>query len=179
MSEVQVFTHDTFGAHTVRLDDNGNAVFVLKPVAEALGYRDAANAVRVLDRDEHWTEVINLPTPVVSTSQVRRRMTVVSESGLYHLIFASTKPEAKTFRRWVTEELLPTVRKAQEAGINVVEELKERIKDLELENDLYKISEQGDSERRHRSWVEGFKVGQSNPDLKFTATNYYRPLEQG
>jgi|SRR5690625_468968 len=81
MSEVQVFTHDTFGAHTVRLDDNGNAVFVLKPVAEALGYRDAANAVRVLDRDEHWTEVINLPTPVVSTSQVRRRMTVVSESG--------------------------------------------------------------------------------------------------
>ena len=48
MSEVQVFTHDTFGAHTVRLDDNGNAVFVLKPVAEALGYRDAANAVRGL-----------------------------------------------------------------------------------------------------------------------------------
>src|SRR5699024_972738 len=105
MSEVQVFTHDTFGAHTVRLDDNGNAVFVLKPVAEALGYRDAANAVRVLDRDEHWTEVINLPTPVVSTSQVRRRMTVVSESGVLHQTRAGPEPEAKAVRRWVTVPL--------------------------------------------------------------------------
>src|SRR5699024_12419646 len=105
MSEVQVFTHDTFGAHTVRMDDNGNAVFVLKPVAEALGYRDAANAVRVLDRDEHWTQVINLPTPVVSTLQVWRRMSHVFSSGLYNPFFASNNQESITFRRSVPSVL--------------------------------------------------------------------------
>lgn len=136
MSEVQVFNHDTFGAHAVRLDDSGNAVFVLKPLAEALGYREAEKARRILDRDEYWTEVIDLPAPERGTSQVRRRMLVVSESGLYHLIFASTKPEAKTFRRWVTEELLPTVRKAQEVGIDSVKVLKDQIEDLKSEVEM-------------------------------------------
>ena len=49
---------------------------------------------------------------------------MVSESGLYHLIFASTKPDAKKFRRWVTEEVLPTLRKAHEVGIDAVEEIR-------------------------------------------------------
>lgn len=127
MSEVQVFTHTEFGQHTIRTDERGNAVFVLEPVAQALGYTRGRNAARFLDRDEYWTEVVDLPARQASSSQVRRRVLVVSESGLYHLIFASEKPEAKQFRRWVTEELLPTVRKAQTVGIDVVEELRTRI----------------------------------------------------
>lgn len=126
MSEVQVFTHTEFGQHTIRTDERGNAVFVLEPVAQALGYTRGRNAARFLDRDEYWTEVVDLPARQASSSQVRRRVLVVSESGLYHLIFASTKPDAKKFRRWVTEELLPTVRKAQAVGIDVVEELRRK-----------------------------------------------------
>lgn len=124
MSEVQVFTHTEFGQHTIRTDDRGNAVFVLEPVAQALGYTRGRNAARFLDRDEYWTEVVDLPARQASSSQVRRRVLVVSESGLYHLIFASNKPDAKKFRRWVTEEVLPTLRKAHEVGIDVVEEIR-------------------------------------------------------
>lgn len=124
MSEVQVFTHTKFGQHTVRTDERGNAVFVLSPIAKTLDYRDAEKAKRILDRDEYWLEVVDLPTPERGTSQVRRRVLVVSESGLYHLIFASTKPEAKKFRRWVTEEVLPTLRRANEVGIDAVEEIR-------------------------------------------------------
>lgn len=54
---------------------HGNGVFILSPVAKTLGYRDAANARRVLDRDEYWTEAVDLPTPLVSTSQVREHST--------------------------------------------------------------------------------------------------------
>lgn len=127
MPEIQVFNHPEFGQHVVRMDGRGNAVFVLEPAAQALDYARGRNALKVLDRDEYWTEVVDLPAADSSSSQVRRRVLVVSESGLYHLIFASTKPEAKKFRRWVTEELLPTVRKAQAAGIDVVEELRQRV----------------------------------------------------
>lgn len=126
MSEMQVFNHIEFGQHTVRIDERGNAVFVLEPIARALGYARGRNAAKILDRDEYWTEAVDLPAPDSSSSQVRRRVLVVSESGLYHLIFASTKPDAKKFRRWVTEELLPTVRKAQAVGIDVVEELRRK-----------------------------------------------------
>lgn len=126
MNQVQVFNHEKFGQHTVRMDERGNAVLMLLPVARALGYRDSEKAQRILDRDEYWLETVDLSTPERGYSQVRRRVLVVSESGLYHLIFASTKPDAKKFRRWVTEELLPTVRKAQAVGIDVVEELRRK-----------------------------------------------------
>lgn len=126
MFEVQVFSHIEFGQHTVRMDERGNAVFVLEPVAQALGYSRGRDARRILDRDEYWTEVVDLPAQDLRSSQVRRRVLVVSESGLYHLIFASNKPDAKKFRRWVTEELLPTVREAQTVGIDVVEELRRK-----------------------------------------------------
>lgn len=124
MSEVQVFNHIEFGQHTVRMDERGNAVLVLEPIARALGYARGRNAAKILDRDEYWTEAVDLPAPDSSSSQVRRRVLVVSESGLYHLIFASTKPDAKKFRRWVTEEVLPTLRKAHEVGIDAVEEIR-------------------------------------------------------
>ena len=124
MSEVQVFTHTEFGQHTIRTDERGNAVLVLEPIARALGYARGRNAAKILDRDEYWTEAVDLPAPDSSSSQVRRRVLVVSESGLYHLIFASTKPDAKKFRRWVTEEVLPTLRKAHEVGIDAVEEIR-------------------------------------------------------
>jgi prophage antirepressor-like protein len=133
MNQIQVFNHPEFGQHAVRTDERGNAVFVLSPVAKVLGYRDAEKVQRNLDRDEYWLEVVDLPTPERGTSQVRRRALVISESGLYHLIFTSTKPEAKQFRRWVTEELLPTVRKAQEVGIDVVYELTQQIHAARLE----------------------------------------------
>lgn len=79
--------------------------FVGKDVCEALGLRSHRDALSGLDPDETRGSVI--PTP--SGNQT---MICVNESGLYHLIFKSRKPEAKTFRKWVTNEVLPRLRKS-------------------------------------------------------------------
>ena len=94
-----------FNAHTVRiLDKDGALWFVASDVAAALEYRDAANMARNLDVDEKGTH--NLSTPAGD-----QEMIVISESGLYSAILRSRKPEAKRFKKWVTSEVLPAIRK--------------------------------------------------------------------
>lgn len=78
--------------------------FVAKDVCSILDIANHKDAVSRLDEDESRGSV--MPTP-----SGRQRMTLVNESGLYHLIFQSRKPEAKVFRRWVTSEVLPELRK--------------------------------------------------------------------
>jgi prophage antirepressor-like protein len=78
--------------------------FVISDLATALEYRDAANAARMLDDDEKGTHQVSTPSG-------KQRMLVCNESGLYSLILRSRKPEAKRFRRWVTGDVLPSIRK--------------------------------------------------------------------
>ena len=83
--------------------------FVASDVAKVLGYRDAANAVRLLDQDEADTH--NLSIRSENGVEQERKVLIVNESGLYALVLKSRKPEAKPFRRWVTSEVLPAIRK--------------------------------------------------------------------
>lgn len=83
---------------------DGEPWFVAKDVCEVLGIVDNTTAVRDLENDE-LTRIL-----CVSGGQ-RREVNAVSESGLYALIFKSRKSEAKAFRKWVTSEVLPTLRK--------------------------------------------------------------------
>lgn len=83
---------------------DGEPWFVASDLAKALGYRDAANMTRVIDAED-------LHTHNVSTSAGSREATIVNESGLYCAIFASRRPEAKQFKRWVTTEVLPAIRR--------------------------------------------------------------------
>lgn len=85
-------------------DGDGEAEFVASDVAAILGYRDAANLTRNLDEDEKGTQI-------VSTPGGDQELSVITESGLYHAIFVSRKPEAQAFRRWVTSEVLPSIRR--------------------------------------------------------------------
>jgi len=95
-----------FGDHLVRvvMDDQGEPWWVAKDVAMVLEYPAAKDAVRLLDEDEKGAH--KLPTP-----GGEQNMIVITESGLYTLIIRSNKPEAKTFRRWITHEVLPSIRK--------------------------------------------------------------------
>ncbi|KRM54782.1 phage antirepressor [Lacticaseibacillus sharpeae] len=80
-------------------------MFVGKDVAEALGYKRTADAIREhVDDDDKG--VSNLPTPG-GTQQT----TVINESGMYSLVLSSKLPTAKEFKHWVTHEVLPTIRK--------------------------------------------------------------------
>lgn len=105
MNDIQEFTNDEFG--TIRVaDNNGEPWFVAKDVCDALGI--ATNHVKDgLDSDE----VRNLPITEIGPKKGGKAPLIVSEPGFYKLVMKSRKPEAKAFQRWVTHEVLPSIRK--------------------------------------------------------------------
>lgn len=80
--------------------------FVASDVTDVLGYPDAQHALRGLDDDEKQIAPVDRHNMAIS-----RRPLLISESGVYHLSFMSRKPNAVRFRRWVTGEVLPTLRR--------------------------------------------------------------------
>ena len=104
MNEVQLFN---FESHEVRsLLLNNEPWFVGKDVAEALGYSKARNAIAT-----HIDSEDKKDAPIQGTLGGVQEMTVINESGLYSLVLSSKLPSAKKFKRWVTSEVLPAVRK--------------------------------------------------------------------
>lgn len=99
----EIFNFQGQQVRTVTID--GEPYFVGKDVAEVLGYQRADNAIRNhVDDDDKLTHQF-------SASGQKRNMTIINESGLYALILGSKLPQAKEFKRWVTSEVLPTIRK--------------------------------------------------------------------
>ena len=102
MNELQVFNYNGNEVRTIQKD--GESWWVLKDVCGILGiskYRDTASR---LDEDERGSVRVDTPGG-------EQEMTVINESGLYNVILRSDKPEAKPFRKWVTSEVLPSIRK--------------------------------------------------------------------
>ena len=114
-----------FNDKTVRvIMRDGEPWWIAKDVADILGFRDAFNAVRLLDEDEKDTQK-------VSTPGGEQKMSVINESGLYSLIFRSNKHGAKKFRRWVTHEVLPQIRRTgMYAMNNVIKQLSNEVDEL-------------------------------------------------
>ena len=81
--------------------------FMAKDVCDCLGIGNITDVMNRLDNDEKLTSI-------VSKSGQNRQMWFVNESGLYNLIFQSRKPQARAFRKWVTSEVLPQIRKTGE-----------------------------------------------------------------
>ncbi len=104
MNQLQIFENKEFGKiRTVEIDNE--PYFVGKDVAEILGYSDVSKAIKMhVDDDEKLTRQF-----VVSGQN--RNMYVINESGLYSLILSSKLPTSKKFKRWVTSEVLPSIRK--------------------------------------------------------------------
>ena len=102
-NEIQIFQNDRFG--TIRaLSLDGEPWFVAKDVCEALGVGNSRQALARLDDDEKG--VISTDTP-----GGEQRVQTVNEAGLYTLVLSSRKPEAHAFKRWVTHEVLPAIRR--------------------------------------------------------------------
>jgi len=105
MNELKVFSHNEFGG--VRgLLINSEPWLVGKDVAEVLGYEAGRNAIK------HHVDDEDKLTHQISASGQNRNMIIINESGLYSLILSSKLPKAKAFRRWVTSEVLPSLRKS-------------------------------------------------------------------
>ena len=105
MNEIQIFQNVEFGAIRTMSNEQGEALFCAKDVAEALGYRRSNDAVRVHVEPE---DAVKRSTPTTSGNQL---MTYINESGLYSLILSSKLDSAKRFKHWVTSEVLPSIRK--------------------------------------------------------------------
>jgi len=101
---IQIFTSDIFGeVRTCQV--NNEIMFVGKDVAQALGYSDSNKAIRIHVDDE------DKGGAVLSTPGGNQKVIFINESGLYSLILSSKLPQAKAFKRWVTSEVLPSIRK--------------------------------------------------------------------
>lgn len=108
MNELQTFSNSEFGAiRTIMIEEA--PWFVGKDVATALGYKDTADAIsRHVDiEDKRLVKVGEIPT--LKTGNFGAH--IINESGLYSLILSSKLPNAKKFKRWVTSEVLPAIRK--------------------------------------------------------------------
>ncbi|MDU0266363.1 phage antirepressor [Mammaliicoccus sciuri] len=104
MQELQFFSFDSNEVRTVVV--NEEPYFVGKDVAEILGYAKARNAIA-----KHVDDEDKKDAPIQGTLGGIQQMTIINESGLYSLIFSSKLDSAKRFKRWVTSEILPAIRK--------------------------------------------------------------------
>ena len=105
MGEIKIFKNAEFGNIRTSMV-NGEPWFVGKDVAEALGYVKARNAIAT-----HVLEEDKKDAPIQGDLGGVQQMTIINESGLYSLILSSKLPNAKKFKRWVTSEVLPSIRK--------------------------------------------------------------------
>ena len=118
-----------FGEIRTMTDERGETFFVGKDIAEALGYAKPQNALAThVDDDDKTTALIQ-----GIGSNYKTTVVIINESGLYALILSSKLPQAKAFKRWVTSEVLPQIRKtgAYVSQKKQIENLTRHIEELE------------------------------------------------
>jgi prophage antirepressor-like protein len=102
MNELQIFQKDNF--HVRAIEKDGEPWFIAKDACETLEISNSRDAVSRLDEDEKGVVLTDTPGG-------KQQLTIVSEPGLYSLVLGSRKPEAKAFKRWITHEVIPAIRK--------------------------------------------------------------------
>src|SRR5574344_1391654 len=136
VNEIKIFENEEFGSvRTMKI--NGEPYFVGKDVATILGYAKPENAIaNHVDTEDKTLTLIQ-----GGCSTGSQKTTVINESGLYSLILSSKLPNAKKFKRWVTSEILPSIRKTGRYSI-------------QSKPDSYTIE---DPAARARRWAEEYE----------------------
>ncbi|MBR2231953.1 MAG: phage antirepressor KilAC domain-containing protein [Prevotella sp.] len=106
-TEIQIFKNEQFGEIRTMVDEKGEPWFVGKDVARRLGYINHRKALRDHVDEEDRKDGVTIRDSIGRDQEA----TFINESGLYSLILASKLPQAKAFKRWVTSEVLPQIRK--------------------------------------------------------------------
>ena len=104
MNDLHIFKNKDFGEiRTVTINDE--PWFVGRDIAEVLGYAEPRSTVsKKVDVEDRGVAKLETPSGI-------QEMTIINESGLYSLVLSSKLPEAKKFKRWITSEVLPVIRK--------------------------------------------------------------------
>lgn len=119
--ELQIFKNNTFGNVRV-LEQYGEPWFVAKDVTNILGYQNSSKAI-----SDHVDADDKLNNETLS-SLGQRGGWLINESGLYSLILSSKLPSAKQFKRWVTSEVLPSIRRTGQYSVNIPKNLPDALR---------------------------------------------------
>lgn len=120
MNELQVFNNAMFGNVRIILQDN-EPWFVAKDVCDCLDLSNSRKALSRLEDDEKGVTLSD-------TLGGKQEMATVNEYGLYSLVLSSRKPEAKEFKRWITHDVLPSLRKYGTYSMNIPRTLPDALK---------------------------------------------------
>ena len=141
MQANKIFEHPEFGkVRTVMID--GEPWFAAADVCNALDIRNPSQAISRLDEDEKIITLISNE----GNQRGNPNVAVVNEPGLYTLILGSRKPEAKSFKRWITHEVLPALRNA--AGLGAADALRMLSRENQKKGNRY-LYEAGLGDRKH------------------------------
>lgn len=159
MTNIKIFENNEFGQIRTIQDESGETWFIGKDVAEILKYSKPRNAIsRHVDNED------KKGAPIQGYLGGTQEMTIINESGLYSLIFSSKMEKAKEFKRWVTSEVLPTIRKH---GAYMSEEVIE--KTLSDPDYLIRLATNLKEERAKRMLAEA-EVTRNKPKVLFADT---------
>lgn len=154
MSKLKIFKNNEFGEIRA-IEINGEGWLVGRDVAEKLGYRNGSRDInRHVDEEDRRLERIH-------DGAQNRQMILINESGLYALVLGSELPNARKFRRWVTKEVLPSIRKhGIYATDNVIDEI--------LDNPDFgiKLLQELKAERNEKKLLEN-KIEKDKPKVVF------------
>lgn len=179
MTELQIFQNETFGNLRI-MEIDGEPWFVGKDVAEALGYAKARNAI-----NSHVDVEDKKDAPIQGVLGGTQTMTIINESGLYALVLSSKLPQAKQFKRWVTHEVIPSIRKHQaymtpekikeilltpETIITLATALKEeQEKNIQLETQNLQLTAQNKELKKKADYVDTVASSETLSSIRETA----------
>lgn len=141
MNSLKVFENKEFGKVRT-ITQNGEPLFIAKDVCDILGLSNSRKALTRLDEDEKGVTLSD-------TLGGKQNLSVVNEYGLYNLVLASRKPEAKAFKRWITHEVIPAIRK--HGGYLTPDKTEELLNDPDL---IIQLATNLKEERAARSQAE-------------------------
>lgn len=132
MTDLQIFNNDRFGQVRI-IPVDGELMFVAKDVCDCLEITKHRDAISRLDSDERGS--VKLDTP-----GGKQDIAAINEYGLYSLVLSSRKPEAKEFKRWITHDVIPQIRKTGTYSMNIPKSLPEALRAYANEVELHNAS---------------------------------------
>ncbi|MDP3914368.1 MAG: Bro-N domain-containing protein [Bacteroidota bacterium] len=147
------------------IDENDDFWFAGIDVCNILEYANSTQVIEKLDEDERKLDYLT------DSSGQRRKTWTINESGLYSLMLSSEKPEAKSFKRWITHDVLPALRKAGIYSTDVLNRknamIQELVKNIEGKNTAItnsKTTTKRLEKERNTMQIEFIQLLKSNPD---------------
>lgn len=136
-NDFELFNNENLGSVRTALDQDGNIWFVAKDVCDVLGIVNNRDAMSRLDDDEKAD--VGITDASSNGTMQSRDYRIISESGMYTLVLNSRKPQAKEFKKWLTHEVIPTIR--QHGGYIYGQEMLETKDQKEIKEKLSELSE--------------------------------------